>query len=156
MAFFPMDINQSNSSGHPPTYPFIIDANLNYEGEQLNIQLPMNIFVLFIENAKLIGKSFIDFYSTNRGNSFNNNIYTYSKYNDEETIKKLLEKKNILFSAKQSKTKPPLTYYSSNILGKIPFLIECFINNGILNIKIIANNASIIPLIKGVIDSILN
>jgi hypothetical protein len=155
-AFFPMINNQSNSSGHPPANPFIIDAVLNYNGEQLNIQIQMNIFVLFIENAKLVEKPFVEFYSKNRGHDFNKNIYTYSKYKDEEKIKNLFEKKNLLFSAKQSKVNPPLTFYSSNILGSMPFLVESCLNKGIINIKIIANNEKIVPLIKGAIDSILD
>jgi hypothetical protein len=155
-AFFPMINNPSNSSGQPPASPFIIDAVLNYNGEQLNIQIQMNIFVLFIENAKLVEKPFVEFYSKNRGHDFNKNIYTYSKYKDEEKIKNLFEKKNLLFSARQSKVNPPLSFYSSSILGSMPFLVESFINNGIINIKIIANNEKVIPLIKGAIDEILN
>jgi hypothetical protein len=155
-AFFPMINNPSNSSGQPPASPFIIDAVLNYNGEQLNIQIQMNIFVLFIENAKLVEKPFVEFYSKNRGHDFNKNIYTYSKYKDEEKIKNLFEKKNLLFSARQSKVNPPLSFYSSSILGSMPFLVESFLNNGIINIKIIANNEKVIPLIKGAIDEILN
>ena len=155
IAFFPMSLNRANGNGQPPDNPFTIDAILNYNGEQLNIKLQMNIVVLFIENAKLVEKPFVEFYSKNRGHNFNAQIYNYSKYNDEETIRKLFEKKNLLFSAKQSKVNPPLLFYSSNILGSLPFLIEFYINNGV-NIKIITNNAKINPLIKEVIDSILN
>ena len=150
-----MSLNRANGNGQPPDNPFTIDAILNYNGEQLNIKLQMNILVLFIENAKLVEKPFVEFYSKNRGHNFNAQIYNYSKYNDEETIRKLFEKKNLLFSAKQSKVNPPLLFYSSNILGSLPFLIEFYINNGV-NIKIITNNAKINPLIKEVIDSILN
>ena len=155
LAFFPMILNQSNANGQPPNNPFIIDAILNYNGEQLNLKLQMNIFVLFIENAKLVEKPFVDFYSKNRGHNFNAQIYNYNKYNDEETIRNLFEKKNLLFSAKQSKVNPPLSFFSSNVLGNMPFLIESYIKNGV-NIKIITNNANINPLIKDAIDSILN
>ena len=156
VAFFPMIINQSNSDGQPPSNPFVINAVVNYNGQTLNIKITMNIFVLFIENSKLVGNPFVDFYNQFRGQDFNAQVYTYPKYKNENDIKNILEKKNILFTARQGKANPPATFYSSNILGKMPFLIESFLNNNIINIKIIANNAKVIPLIKGAIDSILN
>ena len=156
IAFFPMIINKSNSDGQPPSNPFVINAVLNYNGQTLNIKINMNIFVLFIENSKLVGNPFVDFYNQNRGQDFNAQVYTYPKYKNENDIRDILEKKNILFTARQGKANPPATFYSSNILGKMPFLIETFLSNNIINIKIIANNAKVIPLIKGAIDSILS
>jgi hypothetical protein len=38
----------------------------------------------------------------------------------------------------------------------MPVLIQEFLNNGIVNIKIITNTASIVPLMKDVVDSLLN
>ena len=157
IAIFPMINQPSNGNGKPPDHPFIIDAELNYNEKTLNIQIKMNsIFVLFNENSKLVGNPFVEFYGQNKGNDFNDNIYEYSKYNDEEKVKTLFEKHNIFFSARQSKANPPASFYSANILGIMPFLVESFIQKGIINIKIIANNSKIIPLIKGTIDSILN
>ena len=156
IAFFPMMNNNSNADGQPPANPFIINAGLNYNGQQLNIQIVLNIFVLFIENGKLDNNLFVDFFTKNQGHSFNGNVYKYSKYNNEDEVKNLLEKKNIWFTARQSKANPPASFYSANILGNMPFLIESFLQDNIINIKIIANNDKIIPLIKGTIDSILN
>ena len=156
IAFFPMMNNNSNADGQPPANPFIINAGLNYNGQQLNIQIVLNIFVLFIENGKLDNNLFVDFFTKNQGHSFNGNVYKYPKYNNEDEVKNLLEKKNILFTARQSKANPPASFYSANILGNMPFLIESFLQDNIINIKIIANNDKIIPLIKGTIDSILN
>ena len=156
IAFFPMMNNNSNADGQPPANPFIINAGLNYNGQQLNIQIVLNIFVLFIENGKLDNNLFVDFFTKNQGHSFNGNVYKYPKYNNEDEVKNLLEKKNIWFTARQSKANPPASFYSANILGNMPFLIESFLQDNIINIKIIANNDKIIPLIKGTIDSILN
>ena len=156
IAIFPMIINSSNSDGKPPSNPFEINAVVTYNGQTLDIKIPMNIFVLFVENSKLVGNPFVDFYNQYRGQDFNAQVYTYPKYKNENDIKSILEKKNILFTARQGKANPPATFYSSNILGKMPFLIESCLNNNIINIKIIANNAKIIPLLKGAIDSILN
>jgi hypothetical protein len=38
----------------------------------------------------------------------------------------------------------------------MPVLIQEFLNNWIVNIKIITNTASIVPLMKDVVDSLLN
>ncbi len=155
-AFFSVDISSSNSDGKPPINPFVVNGVVTYNKEKINIQIEINIFILFIENSKLIGNPFLEFYSQNRNHDFNAEIFSYPKYNNEEEVKTIFEKKNIIFSAKQTKINPPVTYYSANILGKMPFLIESFINkNNELNLKIIANNTNVIPLIKGAIDSIL-
>ncbi len=156
IAFFPMMNNNSNADGQPPSNPFIINAVLHYNEQQLNIQLVMNIFILFVENGKIVNNPFVEFYTQNKGHSFNDNIYTYPKHNNEDEIKNLLEKKNLFFTARQNKANPPLTYYSGNILGHMPFLLESFLKDNIINIKIIANNNKIIPLIKAAVDSILN
>ena len=155
-AFFPVDIDKSNSDGKPPNNPFIVNGVVTYNEQNINIQIEINIFVLFIENAKLVGSPFVNFYGQNRNHDFNAEIFSYPRYSNEEEVKKIFEKKNIFFAAKQSKANPPLTYYSANILGKMPFLIESFLNkNNEINLKIIANNPKIIPLIKGSIDSML-
>ena len=156
IAIFPMINNQSNSDGQAPSNPFIINAELNYNGAKLFIKIQMEFFVLFIENAKLIGNPFVEFYTKNKDHEFNKQIYTYPKYNDEEEIKDLFERKNIFFSARQNKANPPENFYSANILGNMPFLIESFLSKKVINVKIIANNEKIIPLIKCAIDSILN
>ena len=57
----------------------------------------------YIENGKLSGKPFVDFYTTNQAQSFNSKIYTYPNYDNEEDVKIALEKNNIFFSAKQGK-----------------------------------------------------
>lgn len=68
----------------------------------------------------------------------------------------LLERNNILLSAKQNRAKEPTAFYSANILGNMPFLIQEYLSSGVVNIKIITNNASMVPLIKEVVDHILN
>ena len=156
IALFPMKNNQSNADRKPPSNPFVINASLQFNEKTLNIKLIMNISVLYIENGKLTGKPFVDFYSANQGQSFNDKIYTYSNYDKEEDIKNELEKINILFSARQGKENPPKSYYSANILGSMPFLLEVFIDNSVTNIKIIANNPSVVELIKESVDSVLN
>ena len=156
IALFPMKNNMSNADRQPPANPFVINASLQIDNNVINIKLIMNISVLYIENAKLVGKPFMDFYTKNQGNNFNSKIYTYPSYDNEEDVKVALEKINILFTAKQGKENPPKSYFSANILGSMPFLIEVFIDNGEVNLKIIANNQSVVALIKESIDSVLN
>lgn len=156
IAFFSMANNQSNTSGRPPSNPFEIDAELTYNEQQLNIQIKMDILVLFVENAKIVGNPFVQFFNQNKDQSFNNGNYSYPKYNNEDQVKTLLENNNIFFVARQNKANPPASFYSANILGSMIFLVESFLSNGIINIKIIANNKDVIPLIKNAIDSILN
>ena len=67
----------------------------------------------------------------------------------------LLEKNNIVLSARQNKANPPTVYFSANICNAIPILIECWLK-GRLNIKIIAHHEAIVPLVKEVLDKILN
>ena len=156
IALFPMKNNMNNTDRKPPTTPFIINAMLQFENKTLNIKLIMNISVLYIENAKLVEKPFVDFYSKNNAQSFNSKIYTYPNYDSEEDVHTALEKINIVFCAKQGKENPPKSYFSANILGSMPFLLETFVENGEVNIRIIANNPSIIDIIKESIDSVLN
>ena len=156
ISLFPMKNNQNNADRKPPNNPFIINAVLQYDNKVLNIKLVMNICVLYMENLKLVGQPFVEFYTKNNGQEFNNKVYSYDKYNNEEDIKNELERINILFSAKQGKENPPKNYFSANILGSMPFLVEMYIDNGIANIKIIANNPSVVPLIKESIDYALS
>ena len=156
ISLFPMKNNQNNADRKPPNNPFIINAVLQYDNKVLNIKLVMNICVLYMENLKLVGQPFVEFYTKNNGQEFNNKIYSYDKYNNEEDIKNELERINILFSAKQGKENSPKNYFSANILGSMPFLVEMYIDNGIANIKIIANNPSVVPLIKESIDYALS
>ena len=146
IALFPMKNNMNNADRQPPANPFVINASLQIDNNVINIKLIMNISVL----------PFMDFYTKNQGNNFNSKIYTYPSYDNEEDVKVALEKINILFTAKQGKENPPKSYFSANILGSMPFLIEVFIDNGEVNLKIIANNQSVVALIKESIDSVLN
>ena len=155
IAFFPVMSNSSNAESQAPTSPFVLNATLTYNGQQLNIKITLNIFVLFIENGLLTNNPFVDFYTKNKEHSFNGAVYKYPKYNDEKELKDIFGKKNIFFSARQSKATPPASFYSANIMGNMPFLIEAFLQDNMINIRIIANNEIIIPLIKEAIDSIL-
>ena len=155
-ALFPMKNNINNADRKPPANPFIIDAVLQIDNKTLNIKLIMNISVLYIETGKLVEKPFVEFYTKNHGESFNSKIYSYPNYDNEEDVKNALEKINIFFSAKQGKDDKSKSYFSANILGSMPFLIETFVDNGEGNVKIIANNPSVVALIKESIDSVLN
>ena len=147
-----MKNNQNNADRKPPNNPFIVNAVLQFDNKTLNIKLVINICVLYMENLKLVEQPFVQFYTKNQGQDFNSKIYNYHKYNNEEDVKNKLAKINILFSAKNQNK----IYFSTNILGSMPFLVEMFIDNGITNIRIIANNPSVVPLIKESIDYALN
>ena len=155
-AFFQIAMNPSHFNRQPPPCPFIINGNLNANGQQINLRININIVVLLNENSKLSGNPFVQFFNQNKDQPFNQNIFPYPKHNNEDNVKMLFERNNILLSARQNKANPPTAFYSTNILGNMPVLIQEFLNNGALNIKIITNNASITPLMKEVIDHILN
>ena len=155
-AMFQISMDPSHFNRQPPSHPFIIKANLNANGQQFNLQINLNIVVLLAENSKLSGNPFVQFFQQNKDQSFNQNVFSYPKYNNEDNVKMIFERNNIYLSAKQNKANPPTSFFSSNILGNMPVLVQEFLNNGVINIKIITNNASIVPLMKDVIDHILN
>ena len=155
-AMFQISMDPSHFNRQPPSCPFVINGNLNANGQQFNLKININIVVLLNENSKLSGNPFVQFFQQNKDQPFNQNVFSYPKYNNEDNVKMIFEKNNIVLSAKQNKANPPTTFYSSNILGNSPVLVQEFLNNGVTNIKIITNNASFVPLMKEVIDHILS
>ena len=156
-AIFQIIMDPSHFNRQPPSYPFLINANLNANGQQIPLKINLNIIVLLKENCKLSGNPFVQFFGQNKDQPFNQNIFQYPKHNNEDNVKMIFERNNILLSARQNKANPPTAFYSANILGNMPLLIQEYLNNErIINIKIITNNASIVPLMKDVIDSLLN
>ena len=155
-AIFQIVMDPSHFNRQPPSYPFIIKGNLNANGQQFNLNININILVLLIENSKLSGNPFVQFFQQNKDQPFNQNVYSYPKYNNEDNVKVIFERNNIYLSARQNKANPPTTFFSTNILGNMPILIQEYLNNGVINIKVITNNASIAPLMKDVIDLLLN
>ena len=155
-AIFQIVMDPSHFNRQPPSYPFVIKGNLNANGQQFNLNININIIVLLVENSKLSGNPFVQFFQQNKDQPFNQNVFSYPKHNNEDNVKAIFERNNILLSARQNKANPPTAFYSSNILGNMPVLIQEYINNGIINIKVITNNASISPLMKDVIDLLLN
>ena len=156
VAIFQIAMDPSHFNRQPPSHPFIIAGNLNANGQQFSLKFNINIVVLLKENSKLSGNPFVEFFGQNKDQPFNQNVFQYPKHNYEDNVKMIFERNNILLSARQNKANPPSSFYSSNILGNMPVLIQEFLNNGIINIKIIANTASIVPLMKDVVDSLLN
>ena len=155
-AIFQIEMNSSHFNRKPPTHPFIIEGNLNANGQQIRLQINLNIIVLFKENCKLSGEPFIQFFGQNKDHPFNQNVFQYPKHNNEDNVKMIFERNNIFLSARQNKANPPSSFYSMNILGNMPILMQEFLNNGIINIKVFASTASIVPLVKDVLDSLLN
>ena len=155
-AIFQVIMDASHFNRQPPPFPFTINGNLNANGQLFNLKINLNIVVLLMENSKLTGNPFVQFFQQNKDQPFNQNVYSYPKHNDEDNVKQLFEKNNILLSARQNKANPPTAFYSTNILGNMPVLVQEYLNNGIINIKIITNNGSMVPLMKEVIDHILN
>ena len=155
-AIFQIVMDPSHFNRQPPTHPFIIGGNLNANGQQFNLKINLNIIVLLKENCKLSGDPFVQFFGQNKDQPFNQNVFQYPKHNNEDNVKNIFERNNIFLSARQNKANPPSSFYSANILGNMPILLQEFLNNGIVNIKIITNTASIVPLMKDVIDSLLN
>ena len=151
-AIFQIAMDPSHFNRQPPSHPFIINGNLNANGQQIPLKININIVVLLKENSKLSGQPFVQFFGQNKDQPFNQNNFQYPRHNNEEEIKMVFEKNNIFLSATQNNA----SFYSANILGNMPIIIQEFINNGTANIKIITNNATIVPLMKDVIDSLLN
>ena len=156
IGLFQIVMDPSHFNRQPPSHPFIIGGNLNVNGQQFGLKINLNIIVLLKENCKLSGDPFVQFFGQNKDQPFNQNVFQYPKHNNEENVKMIFERNNILLSARQNKANPPSSFYSSNILGNMPILIQEFLNNGIVNIKIMTNTASIVPLMKDVVDSLLN
>ena len=155
-AYFNLIIDNNNNDMKPPTYPFAIETIINFANNDYNVKIPVDINITFIENWKFSGQPFIEFYQTNKDQMFNSSVYTYDKQTNEEKMKSIFEKNNIYLSARQTKMNPPTTYYSANIGNAIPILLECWMKNSCLNMKIIANHDAIVPLVKDLMDKILN
>ena len=154
-AYFNLIVDNNNNDFHPPSFPFILSSNINVNNNNYNINIPVTLNVLFIENFKLSGQPFVEFFQKNKDNNFNNNIYTYPNQNNENVVQDLFSKNNIALSARQNKSNPPTTYFSANICGAIQLLIETFMNQGSLNVKVIVNHEAIVPLVKETLDKIL-
>ena len=155
-AMYNVVIDNNNNDMKPPMYPFLIDGILSYNGNDINVKIPIDINVLFIEGWKFSGQPFVEFFQKNKDKMFNNSVYSYQRHSSEDTFKPIFERNNIMMSARQNKANPPTVYFSANIGSAIPILIECWIKGGILNVKIIANHEAIVPLIKDVLDKLLN
>ena len=156
VAMFQINMDPSHFNRQPPAHPFIITGNLNANGQQINLRINLNIIVLLKENSKLSEGPFVQFFGQNKNQPFNQNVFQYPKFSDENSVQSIFEKNNIFLCARQNKANPPSSFYSANILGNMPVIIQEFLNNGIVNIKIFTNTASIVPLIKDVVDSLLN
>ena len=154
-AFFNIINDNNNNDMKPPSYPFMLDAMINYGGNNINVKIPVNLIAMFIEGFKLSGNPFVQFFQSNKDHPFNSNEYIYNNQNNEDRVKELFEKNNIVLSARQNKANPPTAYFSANICGGIPILIEVFMKNGVITVKIIANHEAIVPLVKEAIDNIL-
>ncbi len=154
-AFFNIINDNNNNDMKPPSYPFMLDAMINYGGNNINTKIPVNLIAMFIEGFKLSGNPFVQFFQSNKDHPFNSNEYVYNNQNNEDRVKELFEKNNIVLSARQNKANPPTAYFSANICGGIPILIEVFMKNGVITVKIIANHEAIVPLVKEAIDNIL-
>ena len=154
-AFFNIINDNNNNDMKPPSYPFMLDAMINYGGNNINVKIPVNLIAMFIEGFKLSGNPFVQFFQSNKDHPFNSNEYVYNNQNNEDRVKELFEKNNIVLSARQNKANPPTAYFSANICGGIPILIEVFMKNGVITVKIIANHEAIVPLVKEAIDNIL-
>ena len=155
-AMYNVVIDNNNNDMKPPMYPFLIDGIFSYNGNDINVKIPIDINVLFIEGWKFSGQPFVEFFQKNKDKMFNNSVYSYQRHSSEDTFKPIFERNNIMMSARQNKANPPTVDFSANIGSAIPILIECWIKGGLLNVKILANHEAIGPLIKEVLDKLLN
>jgi len=159
---YQIEIDNSKNDKKPPTSGYKITGKLVFSesdlSEDIIIQIPLNVNVLFTETGKLLNKPFVDFFSANKDNAFNIS-HTYTNLNiinSEDILKDRLEKNNIFLVAKQSKFDPPLIYYSCSISGTIPIILECSFQKNALKIRIISSMECISNLMKEVIDIIVN
>ena len=97
-AIFQIEMNSSHFNRKPPTHPFIIEGNLNANGQQIRLQINLNIIVLFKENCKLSGEPFMQFFGQNKDHPFNQNVFQYPKHNNEDNVKMIFERNNIFLT----------------------------------------------------------
>ncbi|MCQ2817974.1 MAG: hypothetical protein MJ252_11975 [archaeon] len=153
IVYYQVIIDKSNNDMHPPSSPFAVDIGINAGGNNVTGKIECSINVLLLDGFKLSGQPFVEFFQKNKDQSFNQNNFSYN-IQSEDQFKSTLEKNNIAFSAKQNKANPPLMYFSANIAGGIPFLIEAYIKDGKAGGRVLANHESIVPLVKIVLDKI--
>ena len=82
-------------------------------------------------------------------------MYRFPNQNNENVFQDLFSKNIIALRPRQNKSNPPTTYFSTNICGAIQLLIKKFMNQGILNVKVIVNHEAIVPLVKETLDKII-
>lgn len=153
---FNISIDNNKNDKKPPTAPYRFPAKFN---EDIILNLPLNINVLFTEGGKLANKPFVDFFSANKDNSFNitSSYSNLTQTATEDLLNKKFEKNNVYLVAKQNKFDPPLLYYSCNISGVLPVIVECSFLKGqnTLKVRIISGIECITQLAKEIIDMIL-
>jgi uncharacterized membrane-anchored protein YhcB (DUF1043 family) len=151
-----ISIDNNKNDKKPPTSPYRIPAKFN---DDVILSLPLNLNVLFTEGGKLANKPFVDFFSANKDNSFNitSSYSNLSQVATEDLLNKKFEKNNVYLVAKQNKFDPPLLYYSCNISGVIPVIVECSFLKGqnTLKVRIISGIECITQLVKEIMDMIL-
>jgi hypothetical protein len=157
---YKLDIDNSRNDKKPPSCPYKLGVKLTTELGEMILSIPLNLNVLFIETGKLANKAFVDFFQANKDNPFNITV-TYNNLvsvPNEDSLTKSFEKNNIFLVAKQNKFDPPLLYYSLNVSGVLPAILECSFLKGqnSLKTRIISNIECISSLIKEVTDHIIN
>jgi hypothetical protein len=157
--FYGISIDNSKSDKRQPSVPYNIEAKIitNFTTESLSI--PLNINSLFIETGKMANKPFVDFFSINKDHSFNETV-TYSQLKSGfsvDSLNRIFERNNIFLVAKQNKFDPPMMYYSLNISGVIPVIIECSFlkDQKSLKTKVISAIECITKLTRNSLDLIL-
>ena len=98
VAIFQIAMDPSHFNRQPPAHPFIIGGMLNANGQQFNLKINLNIVVLLKENSKLSGNPFVQFFGQNKDQPFNQNVFQYPKYNNEDNVKMIFERNNILLN----------------------------------------------------------
>ena len=159
--YYNLTIDPTKNERSPPAYPYFINMKLSYNNETEDLQVPLLINSLFVENGKMTTQNFVEYFKLNNNKEFNITFFINNIQQDltnEEFLNKKFEKNNIFLVAKQNKTDPPTVFYSCNILNNLPVIIECFCpkqSPAVMKVKIIGSASPIIPLIKDVVDMIL-
>jgi hypothetical protein len=157
---YKLDIDNNKNDKKPPSCPYKLGIKLTTDLGDIVVSAPLNLNVLFIESGKLANKAFVDFFQANKDNSFNITI-TYNNLvsiQNEDYLSKIFERNNIFLVAKQNKYDPPLLYYSLNVSGVLPAILECSFLKGqnSLKTRIISGIECITSLIKEISDNTIN
>jgi hypothetical protein len=119
-----LDLTKENNSGKPPSSPYNINLILKNNIDDFSFRVPFLVNVIFIENGKMNNQTFVEFFKKYSSGKVTHNYTFMQNEINEDILTKLLERNNIFVVAKNTKSDPPIHYFSCNAGNMVPIILE--------------------------------